>query len=111
MIIATRTLRLRTASGQLSEVPIALHCPVKREGAWFCDFSIRWPEGEHRFSGGGADSVQALVSAMQLIPAELYTSSYHREGRLFQDQPGDGYGFPPTQNIRDLLVGHDALNL
>lgn len=111
MIIARRSLRLRAASGQLSEVLIALHCPIERNGAWFCDYSIGWPDGEHRLAGGGADAVQAIVSAMQLIAAELYASRHHREGRLFQDEPGDGYGFPPTQNIRDLLVGHDASSL
>lgn len=111
MIIARRTLRVRTQSDQIYHVPIEMHCPREQDGAWFCDFSIGWPEGEHRLAGGGADSVQAIVSAMQLIAAELYASRHHREGLLFQDEPGDGYGFPPTRSIRDMLVGHDALSL
>ena len=52
--------------------------------------------------------MQALVSAMQMIAAELYASQHHKDGLLFQEEPGDGYGFPPTRNIRDLLVGYDA---
>jgi hypothetical protein len=57
---------------------------------------------------GGADSVQALVAELYAIGAEIYSSSYHKEGRLYLDKPGEGYGFPVVPTLRDLLQGDDA---
>jgi hypothetical protein len=34
------------------------------------------------FHGHGIDALQAPVLTLQMIGAEIYTSSYHREGRL-----------------------------
>jgi hypothetical protein len=48
------------------------------------------------------------MMALHMIGADLYTSSYHREGRLVFDKPGNGYGFPVAPTLRDLLVGDDA---
>jgi hypothetical protein len=45
--------------------------------------------------------------AFQMIGADLYTSSYHKSGRLMFDEPGQGYGFPVPNSLRDLLIGHD----
>ena len=55
----------------------------------------------------GADALQALVIALQMIGAELYASEYHKLGQLFVEGQ-QGYGFPVAQNIRHLLVGFDA---
>ena len=52
--------------------------------------------------------VQAILAAMQMIGAELYTSDHHKAGYLMWHEPGCGYGFPVTQNPRDLLIGDDA---
>ncbi len=54
-----------------------------------------------------SNSVQALFIALQMIGSEIYTSEYHKSGRLFVDKPGEGYGFPVPVTLRDLLVGDD----
>jgi hypothetical protein len=51
--------------------------------------------------------MQALVHALQIIGAEIYSSNYHKSGRLFVERPGDGYGFPVMSGLRDLLIGED----
>jgi hypothetical protein len=51
--------------------------------------------------------VQALLIAMQMIGAEIYASNYHDSGKLRWLVADRGYGFPVTNNIRDLLVGDD----
>jgi hypothetical protein len=38
----------------------------------------------------------------------LYSSSYHRSGKLMFGAPGSGYGFPVATTMRDLLQGDDA---
>jgi len=39
---------------------------------------------------------------------EIYTSEYHRQGKLSWCELGRGYGFPVTANVRDLLQGDDV---
>ena len=53
-------------------------------------------------------SVLALVHVLQTIGAEIYSSSCHKTGPLFFDNPGQGYGFPVAPTLRDLLTGDDA---
>ena len=43
-----------------------------------------------------------------MIGADLYSSSYHRSGKLMFDASGGGYGFPVVTTMRDLLQGDDA---
>jgi hypothetical protein len=52
--------------------------------------------------------MQALVIALKMIGADLYSSSYHKSGKLILDSPGRGYGFPVVTTMRDLLEGDDA---
>jgi Domain of unknown function (DUF6968) len=106
MIIATRLLKL--GDGKTSrEVPIHIHAPEKADVDWICRFEIGWPNGKAERWGAGVDQVQALLSALQMIGAELYTSDQHRSDALMWLSPHRGYGFPVPQNIRDLLVGDD----
>jgi len=56
---------------------------------------------------GGIDSVQALELALRMIGAIIYASDHHASGNLMWEAPGQGYGFPVPNNIRDLLVGED----
>jgi len=62
-----------------------------------------WLRLRHRCDAGDAAGIQA-------IGTNLYTSDYHRSGRLRWGKPGDGYGYgyPVPKNIRNLLVGNDA---
>ena len=108
MLIATRTLTLRTRDGD-EAIPIRIFAPVQQDGGgWLCRCEIDWPDRRKIMDAGGADSVQALLIAPQVIGANIYTSRYHQSGELVWDAPGKGYGFPVSANIRDLLVGDDA---
>jgi hypothetical protein len=70
-------------------------------------YEVDWP-GENRvMTVWGFDGVQALLHALQIIGAEIYSSNYHKAGQLFFGKPGSGYGFPVMSNIRDLLQGND----
>jgi hypothetical protein len=107
MIIAKRTLMLRTASGGLT-IPIQIFSPeFEREGVWFCRYEIAWPDKKSEMSVGGFDSAQCLFLALQTIGAEIYSSNYHKSGDLYWDKPGNGYGFPVVPTLRDLLQGDD----
>jgi len=106
MIIATRSLVLRD-KGHDRRIPIEIHAPEKTKGNWICRFEIEWPDGKTARWGAGADAIQALLIALQMIGAEIYASRHHESGRLKWLAPSRGYGFPVPKNIRDLLVGDD----
>ena len=107
MIIARRLLTLREEN---KEIPVAIEIRAPERCSnieWRCYFTIDWPGERAERWGTGIDAVQSLLFAMQMIGAELYASESHKQGRLFWETPGTGYGFPVTRNIRDLLVGDD----
>jgi hypothetical protein len=108
MMIASRLLTLAEGN-EKTEIPIRLFAPVKEhDGAWFCRYEIDWPDKMHTMNAGGVDAMQSLVIALQMIGANLYTSEYHHTGRLYFHELGEGYGFPVSANLRDLLQGSDA---
>lgn len=106
MIIATRSLVLSEKDHE-TQIPIHIHAPEESEGHWICRYEIGWPDGAAQRSGAGEDAVQALLIAMQMVGAEIYTSDHHKSGELSWFAPGRGYGFPVASVIRDLLVGDD----
>jgi hypothetical protein len=106
MVIAARILTLRQDSRDI-EIPIRIFAPVKDGASWSCKFDVGWPEETWAMAAGGADSIQALQIAMQLIGAQIYASDHHAAGKLMWLEPGRGYGFPVPSGIRDLLVGND----
>jgi hypothetical protein len=107
MKIATRLLRMKNSSGEV-RIPVNVFLPEREhDGTWFCRYEIDWPEGTWRSRAGGVDAVQSLFLALQMIGSDIYTSDYHKSGRLFLDAPGSGYGFPVPVTLRDLLVGED----
>jgi hypothetical protein len=53
--------------------------------------------------------MQAVLLALQMIGAVLYTSDYHKSGKLFWEKPGRGYGFPVPSNLQDMLIGDDKI--
>ena len=57
----------------------------------------------------GEDALQSLTLALQMIGAELYTSTYHQDGALHAEGSEQGYGFPVPANVRDLLIGVDKM--
>ena len=107
MLIATRVLKLRQPEGD-TDIGVRIHAPVETDGSWVCRYEVDWPGESHEMEMGGVDAVQALVAALYAIGAEIYSSSYHKEGRLYLDKPGEGYGFPVVPMLRDLLQGDDA---
>ena len=107
MIVATRVLKRRDATGT-TDIPVHIFSPEREsDGVWFCRYEIGWPEGKWSSRAGGVDSVQALFSALQMIGSDIYTSNYHKSGQLYLDAPGRGYGFPVPVTLRHLLVGDD----
>lgn len=110
MLILSHTIYLRTGAKE-RPIAIELHKPEPRENAWSCRYVIDWPEGQRTFESGGGDPLQALVLALQMIGSELYTSIYHREGRLRAYIKEEGYGFPVPGSLRDLLVGADKVSM
>jgi uncharacterized protein DUF6968 len=106
-MIAERLLNLKEG-GRTVEVPVRILAPEREKQAWSCRYEILWPDGTRIATARGIDSAQAILVALQMIGAELYTSDHHKAGRLMFDEPGRGYGFPLVQNLRDLLIGDDA---
>ncbi len=91
----------------IQDVPVAISTPVEREGSWFCNYEIGWPEGTRSDEIGGADALHAIYLCMQAVALTLYASPYHKSGSLYWRQPGDGYGFPMPKSARGDLVGQD----
>jgi hypothetical protein len=87
---------------------VTVHSPRQGDRDWSCAYEIGWPDAPHHGFGYGVDATQAMLLAFKAIGTDLYTSDYHRSGRLRWGEPGDGYGYPVPKNIRDLLVGNDA---
>jgi len=107
MSIARRTLTLRQ-QGQDHPVEVTLAAPRFETGCWRCAYEIHWPSGPRRYFGHGADSMQALILAMQMVSAELYTRAPGKAGELFFETPGTRFGFPVPPSMRDLLTEEDA---
>ncbi|MDR3476035.1 MAG: hypothetical protein P4M09_30690 [Devosia sp.] len=107
MITATRTLTI-DQNGRPLAVPISIDAPIERGGSWYCSFTIAWPSAPEVGETGGADGIQALFNALQMIGLRIYASPYHASGRLeWGISQGGGYGFPVPKGSRDLLVGND----
>lgn len=107
MIIATRVLTLQNAERSI-EIPIKIFAPEPEKVDWSCRFQIGWPDGTLERAAVGVDAIQALLLALQMIGAQIYASDHHAAGKLSWLAPGQGYGFPVSAGIRDLLVGSDA---
>jgi hypothetical protein len=105
--IALRRLIISRPSGDI-EVPVRLFQPEDNNEMWICRYEIDWPDQTRSRFAAGVDAFQALILALQMIGAEIYTSKYHKSGSLQWFEPGRGYGFPVTGNLRDLLIGDDA---
>jgi hypothetical protein len=111
MLILTHTLYRRTGEAEKA-FDVRIYQPVKEDRSWRCRYEIDWPDEEmHVMRAGGYDALQALVLAMGMISAEIYTTDYHAEGRLRVYETEQGYGFPVIGLIRELAVGADTFFL
>jgi len=109
MLVMMHELFLKSQPTDL-RIEVRLYQPVQRDKGWGCRYEIDWPEGSRVFTAYGLDALQALVIALQMIGSELYTSSYHADGLLRAYDREDGYGFPVAPNLRDMLIGVDAIS-
>jgi hypothetical protein len=107
MIIADRLLKLRDGQTDAA-LGVRVFLPERDQRAWSTRYEIDWPEGTRKGAAIGIDSVQSLLFALKMIGAEIYTSDYHKSGKLKWSETGQGYGFPVPQNLRDILQGDDA---
>ena len=110
MIIISHQIYLQTGA-QETAIAITICKPERRDKAWACRYAINWPDGQRIFEAIGFDQLQALVLALQMIGAEIYTSTYHQEGRLRAYDHDKGYGFPVASSLRELLVGVDRIGM
>jgi hypothetical protein len=107
MLIGTRLLRMRTGDID-TDVAIRLFMPEASEDLWWCRYEIDWPNGKTTAAAAGADSIQSIVLALQKSGVEIYTSEHHKSGNLAWSAPGQGYGFPVSENAQELSEGADA---
>lgn len=106
MLIAERMLTLEAADG-VAKIPVRIFLPQELSVDWICRFTIGWPGEEFEMDVHGVDAFQALELALRTIGVMIYTSEHHKAGKLMWLEAGDGYGFPVTTTLRDLLVGSD----
>ena len=107
MIVASRLLKLRRGRNDI-DVVVRIFAPQHEQGSWSCQYEIDWPEGTRQGAAAGYDSVQALLFALKMVGSEIYTSDYHKSGDLMWTAPRQGYGFPVSKTLSDLLEGEDA---
>lgn len=107
MMIASRVLKLRKGNNDI-EIPIRIFVPKKEAVDWSCRVEIGWPDETLAMDVMGIDAVQALDLALKMAGAQIYGSDHHLSGKLAWLEPGQGYGLPVPNNLRDLLVGDDA---
>src|SRR5262249_47811353 len=108
MIIASRVLKV-VAGDEETEVPVRFFAPGPGWNGidWLCRVEIDWPERTRTAEIHGVDAVQALELALKFAGVEVYASGYHEARTLVWLEPGEGYGFPVPNGIRDLLIGDD----
>ena len=103
----TRVLKLQS-NGTEVDVSVRIFWPIEEATAWDCRWEIDWPDRQRANSGRGVDSIQALMQALNMVGAEVYSAIEFRSGRLSWHPGWSGCGFPVPGNIRDLLIGDDA---
>jgi hypothetical protein len=102
----TRLLTFKSGT-DTTQVPIEVAWPTQIQSSWSCEWKIHWPDRARSNSAKGADAIQALINAFQMIGSEIYNSPEHRSGRLSWHDGWAGYGFPVPSTIRDLLKNDD----
>lgn len=112
MLVVTHRLYLKARKGERA-FDIRIYKPALMSApagtVWSCRYEIDWPDGPVKSEGFGFDALQALMSALKMVGAEIYSTTYHREGRLRVYETEQGYGFPVASSLQDLLVGVDAI--
>ncbi len=103
-VIATRDLEI--SDGSTVQVVIGQPQSFPNGQDFFCPYQITGIGNEKIRHAGGVDSLQALLLALQMISAELYTSDESRAGTLTW-LGRRNFGIPVAPPIED-LVPNDA---
>lgn len=106
--IAVRKYSL-VENGRRAEVTVRLFRPEPDpdESTYRCRFVVEWPSETQDLYACGVDAIQALLLAVQMLGATIYTSQAVKEGKLVWLEPGCGFGLPVSRNIEDILQGDD----
>ena len=107
MLIAERVFHL--SGSDKTEVFVRIFSPEKQKRDSSCQYEIHWPDQLVTRKIRGIDSAQALVLAIFMIGTELYSSSYHEQGRLTLDGKMGAFGFPVPKIIRDDVPGYEDM--
>ena len=106
--IAVRNYSL-LENGRRSEVTVRIFRPEPDpdESTYRCRFLVEWPSKTKNHYAYGVDAIQALLLALQMLGAVIYTSQAVKDDRLVWLEPGGGFGLPVPRNIEDILQGDD----
>ena len=101
IVIAER--ELDSADGRTVQVLIGQPQPFPEEGGdYYCPFQITGIGNDMVMHLAGVDSVQALLLALKMIGARLYTSDEGRAGTLTWLEHRN-LGFPVVPYLQDLV--------
>lgn len=91
--IARRTLRLNCDGGERSVV-VTIFMPEPHGDDYICRFLIDGINCTSVPGAKGVDPIQAIILALTIIGAALYTSAEYTNGRLRWLDDSDDLGFP-----------------
>jgi len=99
-VIAER--ELDTSDGRTVKVLIGQPQPFPEGSSYYCPIQITGIGKDMVMRAGGVDSVQALLLALKMIGARLYTSDEGRAGTLTWLERRN-LGFPVVPFLQDLV--------
>lgn len=102
IIVANRELAL--ADGKKVTVTIGKPEKFPDSEDYYCSYQIIGMGNERVRYAGGIDSIQALLLALNMVGADLYTSDEAKTGVLsWKGGEKGNLGFPVPDTLRDLL--------
>lgn len=91
--IASRSLKLTRPVNGCERIEVRIYRPnLDESGMWSCAYEIVFPDGRKRHAGKGADSWQALTSAIAFCEASVLASDFASSGQI--DWEGDPFEWP-----------------
>ena len=102
-IIAERIFDTETETKQ--QIKLIIGRPYKKEESFICEFQILGVRSEKVKEAQGEDAIQALIIAMQMASALLYTSELGKEGKInwLGGMGRDPLGLPVADVFLDLV--------
>jgi hypothetical protein len=87
--IATRELQFVSGDGKRASISVTLGKPVRASQDWTCSYRISVFDQTVERAIVGVDSMQALILALHVLPAELHGLERQYGGRIV-DEPDLG---------------------